>query len=105
MQICYITTLTMTRTLRGKGILEGQGIRAEALRLPPHIATEGCAFGMALEATLAGRAKQILDRAGFPYGKILTADGRPLPFVERVGQPPAVSGMPRTTIPPQGGRR
>ncbi|MBQ7355057.1 MAG: DUF3343 domain-containing protein, partial [Clostridia bacterium] len=74
----WMTTVTMTLAMKGKRILEKQGIAAEVSRLPPRLTASGCAWGISLDATLAHRAREIMKAAGFSYGKLVYADGTPV---------------------------
>lgn len=93
----------MTLAMKGKRILEKQGITAEVSRLPPRLTASGCAWGISLDATLARRAREIMKAAGFSYGKLVYADGTPVDGSDNL--PPAVTGTPRTSSMPKGGGR
>ncbi|MBO5779008.1 MAG: DUF3343 domain-containing protein [Clostridia bacterium] len=98
---CYITTVTMTLAMKGKGILEQNGIGARVSRLPQNLTTAGCAWGISIDSANAGRAKDALVRAGFAYGKMVYADGSPVLHKSVT----AVTGTPRTTVPAKRGGR
>ena len=102
MQYCLITTVTMTLALKGKRILEKNGVGAEVSRLPPNLTTSGCAYGIAIDCTVAKRAKEVLSASHFTYGKMVYADGSPVRWEGRASMP-AVTGTPRTTVHPKGG--
>lgn len=104
MKYCYITTVSMTLAIKGRGILEQSGIGAAVRRLPPDLTASGCAYGIAIDSALARRSKEALERAGFTYGKIVYPDGSQVRWEGR-GSVPAVTGMPRTTLPTKGGER
>lgn len=101
MKYCYITTVSMTLAMKGKGILEQSGIGAAVRRLPPDLTASGCAYGIAIDSALARRSKEALERAGFAYGKIVYPDGSQVRWEGR-GSVPAVTGTPRTTVPKGG---
>lgn len=94
----------MTLAMKGKGILEHSGIGATVSRLPPALTASGCAYGIAIDSTLARRAKEVLAAAGFAYGKMVYPDGTPVRW-DRWESVPAVTGTPRTTMPTKGGER
>lgn len=103
---CLITTVTMTLAIKGKRILEKQGIDGKISRLPPQLTASGCAFGISIDCALARRAKEVLENAGFHYGKLVYADGTPV--LQPPSDPPSpisVTGTPRTTVPSKGGNR
>ena len=72
---CLITTVSMTLAMKGKRILEQKGIAATVSRLPPNLTASGCAYGIAIDCTVARRAKEVLSASGFTYGKMVYADG------------------------------
>lgn len=94
----------MTLAMKGKRILEQNGIAATVSRLPPGLSTAGCAYGIAIDCTGARRAGEVLSVADFAYGKMVYPDGTP---VRRDGREsvPAVTGTPRTTVYTQKGER
>ena len=95
----------MTLAMKGKGILERSNIRATVSRLPPNLTTSGCAYGIAIDCTVANRAKEVLSASGFTYGKMVNADGSPVRWDGRESVP-AVTGTPRTTVhTPKGERK
>ena len=98
---CLITTVTMTLALKGKRILEKNGIAAAVTRLPPHLSASGCAFGVAVDCQAIGRAVELLEAAGVRYGKAVDADGRAVGKGSTLGV--AVTGTPRTTVSHRGG--
>jgi hypothetical protein len=98
---CYITTVTMTLAMKGKGILDQNGITGRVSRLPPNLTTSGCAWGISIDSANAGRAKNVLERSGFAYGKMVYADGSPVSWKSVT----AVTGTPRTTVPTKRGGR
>ena len=101
---CLITTVTMTLALKGKRILEKNGIVAAVTRLPPGLSVSGCAYGIAIDGVWVKRAKEALEQADLRYGKLVWADGRAV-VLDGDGKRPtaAVTGTPRTTVSPKGG--
>lgn len=96
----------MTLAMKGKGILNANGIAGEISRLPPGLTTAGCAWGISIDCAMARRAKEIFEVSGFSYGKMVYADGTPVSFGKGKSAPPAgVTGTPRTSVPPKGGGR
>ena len=96
MQNCIITTTTTTLAMKGQRLLGAKGIPSRVSRLPHTLTASGCAWGIAIDCAHARQAKQILEDAGFTYGKIARWDGAPLD----AGTPmdPPVTGTPRTSI-------
>ena len=103
MQTCLITTVSMTLALKGKGILEKNGVSAAVSRLPPKLTAAGCAWGISVDCGQARRAKELLDGAGLRYGKIVFRDGSPVLSPQE--NPVGITGTPRTTVSPKGGER
>lgn len=94
----------MTLAMKGKRILEHNGIAASVSRLPPKLTSAGCAWGISIDCAHARRAKEILEVSGFSYGKMVTADGTPVSFEKAKHAPtPGVTGTPRTSVSPKGG--
>ncbi len=91
----------MTLAMKGKGILEQNGMEARVSRLPHTLTTAGCAWGISIDAANAVRAKEALVRVGFAYGKMVYADGSPV-LHKSVA---AVTGTPRTTVSAKKGGR
>ena len=90
MQNCIITTTTTTLAMKGQRLLGAKGIPSRVSRLPHTLTASGCAWGIAIDCAHARQAKQILEDAGFTYGKIARWDGAP--------PEPPVTGTPRTSI-------
>ena len=105
MQSCIITTMTMTLAMKGQRLLSdarnGRGIAAKVIRLPQKLTAAGCAWGISIDCAYAGKAKQILEDAAFPYGKFTYSDGTPL----RLESKPitGITGTPRTNVIHRGG--
>lgn len=101
MDVCYITTVTMTLAMKAKRLLEKNGIAASVSRLPPKLTAGGCAWGVSIDCRQAGLAQRILNSAAFSYGKFLRADGTAVQSAEqRKNSPPStgVTGRPNTYI-------
>ena len=104
METCLITTVTMTLAMKGKGILQQNGIAAQITRLPPKLTGAGCAYGIAVDCGKIRRAKEILDTSDFSYGKIAYADGTPVGELLKGAPSGVVTGTPRATYGKMGGR-
>lgn len=105
MDICYITTVTMTLAMKAKRLLEKNGIAAAVSRLPPKLTTGGCAWGVSLDCRQALSAQRILDSNSFSYGRLLRADGtavRSADYGQKTDSPRGVTGRPNTYI--EGGK-
>ena len=96
MQNCIITTTTTTLAMKGQRLLGAKGIPTRVSRLPNSLTASGCAWGITIDCAHARQAKQILDEAGFTYGKIAHADGTPVSWDASPISP--VTGTPRTSI-------
>ena len=95
MQNCIITATTTTLAMKGQRLLGAKGIAAQVIRLPHTLTASGCAWGLSIDCANARQAKQILDAAVFPYGKITHGDGTP---IRLASAPTPITGTPRTTI-------
>ena len=104
MNKCLITTVSMTLAMKGKGILEQNGIAATVSRLPPNLTASGCAWGIAIDCSRAKRAKEVLEVSSFAYGKMVYSDGSSVLSKHTESTPPGITGMPHTTVSSKGGK-
>ena len=69
MSDCIITMKSRTAAERGRRCLPRVG--AEVVSLDPGITGNGCAFGIRLPCSEAGRMKEELRRQGIPFGTVI----------------------------------
>lgn len=72
--MCIATMKTQTAALRGKRVLERQGIWASVVSLDASLTEKGCAYGLSFYCASAAAAKKALESGGVGYGVIIGRD-------------------------------
>ena len=69
MQYSLILCRSLTYAQRAAKMLEREGVTATVRKAPQGASDRGCTYAVKLRASALTHAVQLLNRAGFPYGK------------------------------------
>ena len=61
----------MTFAQKARSVLMKNEIASSVIKLPPRLSESGCGWGLRLDETDTGRAKEILTLSALPYKRII----------------------------------